>query len=293
MKLSTSTGTLYRGGYEKDEAVSCLAKAGFDAADFSFSESFIHKLPTDIDYYKELRKKAEAEGICFNQAHAPAPSSFADEAKNAEMFELIVSTMKRASVLGAENIVVHPCQHLRYVEKGVPEKLFELNVDFYTRLIPYAEEYDIKVAMENMWQHPGMISHSACSRPEEMIRYVEAVGNDSITCCLDIGHAILVREKPDDFIRALGNKRLSCLHVHDVDGINDSHTMPFMGIGRWGEVMASLAEIDYKGDLTFEVGEGYFTGKPKELFYDYTVLLAKTGRHLINMYEDAKANSDE
>ena len=138
-----------------------------------------------------------------------------------------------------------------------------------------------------------MINHSTCSRPAEFVRYVDGLNNDCFVACLDIGHAALVREDPADFIKVLGNKRLQCLHVHDVDGINDSHTMPFMGIGRWGEVMASLAEIDYKGDLTFEVGEGYFTGKPKELFYDYTVLLAKTGRHLINMYEDAKANSDE
>ena len=49
---------------------------------------------------------------------------------------------------------------------------------FYKSLIPYCEEYGIKVAVENMWQYPGMISHSTCSRPEEFIRYIDEL--DSI-----------------------------------------------------------------------------------------------------------------
>ena len=36
---------------------------------------------------------------------------------------------------------------------------------------------------------------------------------------------------------ALGNKRLLCLHVHDVDGIDDLHTLPYFGITDWDKVM--------------------------------------------------------
>lgn len=287
MKLSVNTGCLYRTeGTEK--TIEHLINAGFDALDFSFSEDYLEQLPMDKAYYTELRKSVEARGVIFNQAHAPAPSSAVDPAQTEKYFNDIVSTMERASYLGAKNIVVHPCQHLLYVKKGVPETLFEYNMDFFKRLIPYAEEYNIRVAVENMWQYPGMISHSTCSRPDEMIRYVDSLNNDSIVCCLDIGHAMLVREKPDDFIRELGNQRLACLHVHDVDGIHDNHTLPYLGIIDWESVMEALAEIDYKGDLTYEVGSNYFGRKPDALLGQYVKLMEQTGRYLIDVFEKAK-----
>ena len=35
-----------------------------------------------------------------------------------------------------------------FEKDGVPEQLFEINMDFYNRLKPYCEEYGIKVALE-------------------------------------------------------------------------------------------------------------------------------------------------
>ena len=143
-----------------------------------------------------------------------------------------------------------------------------------------------------MWQWykrdlPDTIGHSTCSRPAEMIKYVDELNHPLMKCCLDIGHTAVVREQPDDFIRALGNDRLACLHVHDVDGIDDSHTLPYFGIVRWQQVMEALAEIDYKGDLTYEACS-FFSGKPMELYPDYLKMMERTGRHLINIFESAK-----
>ena len=128
-----------------------------------------------------------------------------------------------------------------------------------------------------------MVSHSVCSRPGEMIKYIDTLKSDSIVACLDIGHAMLVRERPEDFIRALGNGRLSCLHVHDVDGIDDLHTLPYFGIARWDKIMRALSEIDYKGNLTFEA-DGFLDGKPDELISDYLKMMEKTGRYLIKLF---------
>ena len=279
MKLSSTTGCLMkRFGIEK--AIDLLIEAGFDAIDFSFPDNGYEQLPVDDKFYIELRKYAEDKGVCFNQSHAPAPSSLVDEEKTKRMFDVIVSTMRRAACLGAKNIVVHPCQHLTYVEKGVPDKLFEYNMNFYRRLIPYCEEYGIQVAVENMWQYPGMIGHSTCSKPEEFARYIDELNSDFIVGCLDIGHAMLVREMPDEFIRKLGSKRLQCLHIHDVDGIDDLHTLPYFGITDWDKVMGALAEIGYQGDLTYE-SDNFFSKAPDALVPQYLKLMEQTGRYLM------------
>ena len=286
MKLSTTTDKLWeKFGFEK--AIDYLAEAGYDAIDFSQFDKEIYAADISKDYFVEIRKYAEDKGLCFNQSHAPFASSFEDEEKTAKRFDEIVTAIKRASYLGVKNIIVHPCQHLKYDAPGNPEKLFEYNMNFYSRLIPYCEEYNIRVALENMWQHTGFINHSTCSRPEEFIRYVDGLNNDCFVACLDIGHASLVREDLTDFIKKLGNKRLQCLHVHDVDGTNDSHTLPFYGEINWAKVMKALADIDYKGDLTFEA-DSFMNNKPDVLLPECAKLMAKTGKYLVSQFNAYK-----
>lgn len=286
MKLSTTTGHLHEHlGLER--AIDILASSGYDALDFSQFGKYVYESELGKDYYTEIRKYAEDKGVYFNQSHAPFSSSYPDEEQTKKRFQEIVEAIKRASYLGVENIIVHPCQHLEYAKEGVPEALFEYNMDFYKKLIPYCEEYEIKVALENMWQYPGYISHSTCSRPDEFIKYVDELNNDCFVACLDIGHAALVREDPDLFIKKLGGKRLKCLHVHDIDGTNDSHTLPYYGIINWEKVMKALAEIDYKGDLTFEA-DSFMVRKPLELLPDCALLMAKTGKHLVSLFDGFK-----
>ena len=284
MKLSTTSGELAKFfGFEK--TVDILADAGYDCIDFSQFDEYVYGREYSKEFFVNLRKYAEDKGVSFNQSHAPYSSSYKDEEKTKKRFTEITEGIKRASYLGVKNIIVHPCQHLTYAQKGSPEILFEYNMEFYKKLIPYCEEYGIKVALENMWQHTGMINHSTCSRPEEFVRYLDEHNNDCFVACLDIGHAALVREDIPEFIKALGNKRLQCLHVHDVDGTNDSHTLPYFGVIEWEKVMKALAEIGYTGDLTFEADE-FLRGMPSELYADGEKLMAKVGRNLISQFED-------
>ncbi len=286
MNISTTTGR-FNVKYDLKAAIDVLSAVGYDALDFSQFDKEVYEAPFGDDYYTEMRKYAEDKGVYFNQSHAPFSSSYKDEEQTKKRFSEITLAMKRASLLGARNIIVHPCQHLDYSVEGVPEMLFEYNMDFYNRLIPYCEEYGIKVALENMWQHTGMVNHSTCSRPEEFIRYLDELNNDCFVACLDIGHAALVRENPDAFIKKLGAKRLKCLHVHDVDGTHDSHTLPFYGVINWYKVMKALAEIGYEGELTFEA-DNFLNGKPVELYEDCERLMAKTGKYLAELFEEGR-----
>lgn len=286
MKLSTTVITVAK-AYGFDKAVDMLAQAGFDCLDFSFYDD-LSLCDEKLDFFKELRKKAEAKGLSFNQAHAPFSSYYADEERTKKRFDEIVRSMERAALLGAENIIVHPCKHLSYEDDGVPEKLFELNMDFYNRLKPYCEEYGIHVAIENMWQYRGntqKIVHTTCSRPEELIRYVDTMNSEWFVACLDIGHAMLVCEDPAEFVKALGEKRLKALHVHDVDGMGDSHTLPYFGVCNWEKIMKALAEVGYEGELTYEA-DCFIENKPTELYPEYLRVMERTGRHLIKIFDN-------
>ena len=285
--LLSSSISVFLERFKPEKAVEILSEAGFDAIDFSFPyRDQYYDETTDSEEFKQsflrLRGLAEEKGMCFNQAHSPMPSSTPDPAVTERMFNAQVRAMRNASYLGIETMIVHPMQHLTFSEDGVPEKLFELNMDFYNRLKPYCEEYNMKIAVENMWQNNGAkILHSTCSRPEEFIKYVDELDSEWFVACLDIGHAYLICEEPKDFIRKLGSKRLKALHVHDVDGIHDLHTLPYYGSINWDDTMASLKEIGYDGDFTYEANN-FLRVLPDELLLSGARHMAETGRYLMN-----------
>lgn len=289
MKLVCNTDAL-RKAFSIEKAIEMIADAGFDAIDFSFFENYFCDKDCDNAEFEEevkkIRNLAEEKGVSFVQAHAPFPSSTNDPAETAEIFENIVRSMKVASMLGIEYIVVHPMQHLKYEQEGNREKLFEMNMDFYKRLEPYCEKYNIKVALENMWQNifDGKIGHSVCSRPEEFIRYLDTLNSKWFVACLDVGHAVLVCENPAAMVKKLG-KRLACLHVHDVDGVVDSHTLPYFGITDWDSFTKALKEIGYTGNFTYEAGN-FITLFPKELYFASLKFENEMGRCLIKKITD-------
>lgn len=285
MLISCPTGVLESKLEGLDNTIKLLSDAGFDAYDITLCEMYKNDEHwANVDGYREealrLRALADGLGIVCNQAHAPFPSSVKDEEKNPEIFKKIVRSMEVASILGARIIVVHPKQHLEYAEHV--KELFEMNVEFYKSLIPYCEKFGIKIATENMWQHNKnnkSIIDSTCSRPGEFCDYIDAVGSEWLVGCLDIGHAALIGTDIPGFIRTMGKKRLQALHVHDVDYIVDSHTLPYTLKINYDEVATALAEIGYEGDMTFEAMK-FFKNFPVEVLPEAARLMCAVGKHL-------------
>ena len=292
MKISTQTGSFMK-YFSDTQIVDMLCDAGFDAIDYSFFDTQRCNPDVSDEEYKKrftnLRKYAEDKGMYFNQSHAPHPSSLLDEDFTKRRFDELVTSLKNSSYLGVRNIVIHPLQHLRYYRNENTEALYEMNLEFYARLIPYCEEYGITVCTENMWQCYGNSSKiwdSTCSKAEEFVRYVDGVNSPYLKACVDIGHTVLVGENPVRMIETLGD-RVVALHVHDNDGIHDSHTLPFHGIIMWNEVAKALKKINYQGEITLET-EGFIPkDMPKEVYPEAAKYMANVARRFCDLIEMA------
>lgn len=235
-----------------------------------------------------LKEAAARCGMGFSQAHAPFPSSRGEEPYDSDIRKWILRSMEAAALMGVHNIVVHPVQELEYATNE--EKLWEENLEFYRGLIPYCEEYGIRICAENMWQwdkRRNYIVDSVCARPDEFVRLLDELDSPWVVGCLDLGHCALVGREPQDVIRAMGAKRLQALHVHDVNYVRDCHTMPFMESLDWEAITRALAEIGYEGDFTLEADE-FLRGLPPELMPEASVLMAKTGRYLMKRIEEQR-----
>ena len=257
MLLSTEIASLARRVGEK-EAIRIIKEAGFDAFDMSLfqlsrDENYFLNQDDYVEKAKELRAYADSLGIVCNQAHAPFHSSYGEPEKDEWMFGKIVRAMEIAAIMGAKIIVIHPVQHLNYAE--YVEELFRMNMEFYNKLIPYAKKFGIKIATENMWQENNgarSITDSTCSRAWEFNKYIDTINSEWVVGCLDIGHVSLIRSDIPKFIKAMGNKRLCALHVHDTNCIKDLHTLPFTQSIDYIAACKALKEIGYQGDFTCE-----------------------------------------
>lgn len=261
------------------ETFDVFAQAGIEGIDFNNDIAEYCTREHGEEFYRELGQYAKEKGVAICQAHAPFPSSYKEEDKTAKRFEEIVQAMENASYLGAPMIVVHPCTHLDYSIEGNPEILFAYNLDFYKRLIPYARQFGIKIAIENI----GRVS--VTSTPERLNRLYDALNDPVFTVCFDVGHCLLQGVDPADAIRAIGPRLVhGCTHVHDNMGDSDAHTLPYYGKVDWESVMKALADIGYQGDLNYEAS-GFMKNVPIELRPRALAYMADVGHYLIGRFE--------
>ncbi|MBE6819876.1 MAG: sugar phosphate isomerase/epimerase [Ruminococcaceae bacterium] len=272
------------------EAIEVIAKAGFDAVDYSMSLIKNKNHPLNSDRYKEyialLCETAKKSGVCFNQAHALTyiPAETREESHRL-LLEKNQKVIEIAGLMGIKTLVVHPVGTGEYI--GNEDIIFERNVKYFRALLPYAEEYGVKLACENMWykdKRVGTTRGSICSNPYEHARYVDETGSEMFVACIDTGHCALAGREPQDCIRVLG-KRLGALHIHDNDYRDDMHTLPGLSEMNWDEIAKALADVDYKGDFTLETNH-FFDSLNYEETETGLKLAAQIGRKMIAKIEN-------
>lgn len=257
------------------KTIDIFSEAGFKGIDFGLDIP-MYVAENNKDFFTDIKRYAEDKGIGFYQTHAPFGMKVESEIENNYFFPEIVKSLEKSSWLGSDMMVVHPCRRMEnYKEAGTYNELLELNLDFYRRLIPYYEEYGVKIAIENIgW----CITESA----DGLLDVYNNLDNEAFTICFDAGHAGVCGQDVVDMVKKFGNK-IGCTHIHDNNGVDDSHTLPYYGVIDWESVMKALAECGYEGNLNYEAGL-FLYGVPAELCADAAKYMAKVGEHLISRY---------
>ena len=103
------------------------------------------------------------------------------------------------------------------------------------KLTELAERLNVNVAIENM------------SRPELIEHIFEKIKSNRLGFCFDSGHCNLFT--PEFDLLDLYGDSLMALHLHDNDGKEDWHTLPFSGIIQW-DIISKNLKIFYIMALT-------------------------------------------
>ena len=276
LKISVQTQGWYRklfgGEVGANAALQFIKECGFDTLDYNFNDmfsvnldgketikAFCHRCLDDLlECYRPLKEAMKYHEVVLGQAHASFPLYFEEaDDMNEYMIRVVEKECAICEYLECPVLVIHPyfCTDR--------EKEKKINLDMYRNMIPAAKKYGIKLCLENMWWAPeGRVTVAACGDASEACWYIDALneeaGEDVFGYCLDVGHATLTCRDIRQEIRTLGH-RLIALHIHDNDGQNDLHLIPFTQrtsllktCTDWDSFLEGLRDINYKGSINFE-----------------------------------------
>jgi sugar phosphate isomerase/epimerase len=256
MKISTEIASASR-ILGEERAIEALAKAGFDAWDFSMfkmapfdwgkGEVIKNDHPLQGNNYLAFARKLKLigldNGIVCNQSHAPFPSNIP------AIYSVLKCAIECTAEAGGSICIIHPDNY-----KSAKE-----NAEMYAELLPFAKDCGVKIATENMWgwdREKDQSSFAACATPASFCEHIDILGDDFLVACLDVGHAEMRGSDTTavEMIHALGH-RLQALHLHDNDQWRDRHQIPFSMQIDFAAVKKALDEIGYAGYYTLEADQ--------------------------------------
>lgn len=269
------------------------SEAGIVAVDFGFPGVSTQNDPITSFYDKSLdeiiaiftpfKAAFEKYGMIISQCHAPFPLWLKDRPEfNDYMIMVMEKICAVCKFINCPAIVAHN------ITRSTKEKEWNTNMEMYGRMVPAAKKYGIKICLENLFGgFHGHVIGGTCSAPEEAVKYVDTLnenaGEEVFGFCLDTGHANLVSADIRKFINMLGH-RLTCLHIHDNDGVEDKHLLPYtQAHGKytyfdWESFINGLRDINYQGSLCFETFR-VLEVSPKPIWPEMLRAITSVGRY--------------
>lgn len=278
MKISISILELQK-RYGHKEALKIAKNSGADAVDFGledFNGLFDFRNETSIyskskdeirKYFEDIKSYADELGLEICQTHGRGkgfinvPEEDNALIKNAELDCLATSA------LGAPVCVMHGVTTMFHMTANA-EFMHELNHSMFTKILPFAKKYGIKIATETFGDVHGGACCDFFGNIDEFIKTYEKIcaeddNREYFTICVDTGHsnkATKFNNNPQvpELIRRLG-KNISTLHLNDNNTIFDQHLLPFEnreGLDKtivWDETIKALKDIGYNGVYNMEI----------------------------------------
>lgn len=234
----------------KEERYQKMKAFGFDHADLSINGELQGK--TEQEYEQMIlheKELADAAGVTIWQVHGPwrYPPHDETEELRAERAEVMKRSIRCAAAIGCKYWVIHPVMPFGPSDDFDFPQFWQINLDFFRALLPYAKEHDVTICFENMPMHKLSIAP-----PDKTLAFIREINDPNFGLCLDTGHCSALGISPADAVRLAG-KDLKVMHVHDNMGKNDEHLAPYMGVIDWADFAKALREVGFDGVFSLEV----------------------------------------
>jgi sugar phosphate isomerase/epimerase len=229
-----------------------IAAQGFDAIElFALRSHFDYADPAAV---ASLAEWLEATGLRLHSVHAPINESYrdgvwgpvlstADRDGGGAAVREAIAAMEVTRTIPFPYLVVHVGTPDAYVASRQDNNI-ERARRSVEELHTAAARLGVRLALE--------VIPNALSTVDRLVRLVDDdLELEDAGLCLDFGHAFLMDDVVDAVEGASGH--LLTTHVHDNDGREDTHLVPFEGQIDWPRAIFALQKIGYDGRVVFEL----------------------------------------
>ncbi len=224
---------------------------------------------------RQIRQIIEDEGLVVPSSHflnmLPEPGAAVES-----IFATHETILDMAQVMGMERVTTHiggiarptaaraatrptaaermesgeisPAEYAEQVKHSYgPEKILSDSLVVYRHLCREAARRGIAITLETACNEMYEIN----TRPQAILDFITEVGADNFGICVDSGHCHLKNLDVAEVIRGCATLFLET-HFHDNFGINDNHNPVGIGTINWFDIISTMNEVGYEGDITFE-----------------------------------------
>ncbi|WP_027295410.1 sugar phosphate isomerase/epimerase family protein [Robinsoniella sp. KNHs210] len=253
MKKSISIWSFQESDVRK--CINLAFKAGFQGIELALDSNGDVALDTSEEQLLLIKKEAADSGI---QIHSVASglywdysftSNVEDERKKA--YEIAVCQIRTAKILGADSVLIIPgavgVDFMKEREVIPYDTAYERALAAFQKLKAVAEEYEIQVGIENVW-NKFLVS------PLEMRTFIDQIDSPFVGSYFDVGNVVF-NGYPEHWIKILGD-RIKKVHFKDyrreAGGLCGFVDL-LAGDVDWKGVMQAFEKIGYDGWCTAEM----------------------------------------
>lgn len=213
-----------------EERYKIIRQAGFDGVTFWWSDNFGEK------DYRNAPQIARYNELFVENIHTPFDginNLWLDNLDGESITKVMLQCVEDCNTYDIPTMVMH----LSSGENTPPINL--IGLERVKRIAERAENLNVNIALEN-------------TRKTEYLAYVlEKIDSKRLGFCYDSGHQHRWSSE-EDLLKKYG-LRLMALHLHDNEGSDDQHLLPFKGTIDWKNTMGKIAKLGYAGSTVLEV----------------------------------------
>jgi L-ribulose-5-phosphate 3-epimerase len=216
---------------------------------------------------KEIQAAQDATGLpvhgVVNANHWSVRLSDPTPGIRAKAVEELRDGLRYARGVGASTLLIVPGA-VRDEENENKDQVWERSLAGIREAIPLAAELGVRLGIENVWNR-FLYQHGeeapADQKPDEFIRYVDAIGSNWAGIYFDLSNHRKYSYGPD-WIRAMGSRIIKCdtkdyrLAKDATDGRKEGFCDIGEGSVDWAGTRQALADIHYFGWISSEVAGG-------------------------------------
>ena len=229
---------------------------GFDALELAISTEGVLKTSTTKAECEIIRQKIDDSGIFVDSLASGmswgiSPTS-EDEATRNKSIRLHKDALQVASNLGCKALLFVPGVVKSPISSEIVryDKALDRIRDAINQLLPIAEDLDVDLCMENVW-------NGFFYSPIELRDFVDSFESNKLGVYLDVGNLIGYQQYPPHWIELL-NSRIKRVQIKDFqENFDWTGSFSFCDIGAgdvpWKETIEALKSINYQNTIIAEM----------------------------------------